>query len=80
VVANAQGNHSTPSVVAFQDAEQLIGEVALGQAPKNPNNTVFECKRLLGKKLDDTEVQKDSTRWRFTLCQREGKVCVQVMH
>jgi len=78
VVANAQGSHTTPSVVAFVDAEQLVGEVAVQQAVKNASNTVVEAKRLLGRRHDDEDVKKDAARWRFALTKNDGKACVQV--
>lgn len=78
VVANAQGNHNTPSVVAFQDAERLVGDVAHQQAAKNQTNTVSEGKRLLGKKHDDPSVAKDAKRWRFAMANKEGRAGVSV--
>ncbi len=78
VIANAQGNHSTPSIVAFSDKEILVGEVAVGQAAKNSSNTIVECKRLLGRKPGDETVGKDSKRWSFSIVPKDGKAGVQV--
>jgi molecular chaperone DnaK (HSP70) len=78
VIANAQGNHSTPSIVAFSDKEILVGEVAVGQAAKNSNNTIVECKRLLGRKPGDETVGMDSKRWSFSIVPKDGKAGVQV--
>ncbi|KAL0601845.1 Heat shock cognate 71 kDa protein [Plecturocebus cupreus] len=59
IIANDQGNLTTPSYVAFMDTEQLIGEAAKNQVAMNPTNTVFDAKRLTGCKFDDAVVQSD---------------------
>ncbi|EGG14648.1 heat shock protein Hsp70 family protein [Cavenderia fasciculata] len=59
IIPNEQGNRITPSYVAFTDTERLIGEAAKNQATLNPENTVFDIKRLIGRKFSDQEVQKD---------------------
>ncbi|MEE4213061.1 MAG: Hsp70 family protein, partial [Parvularcula sp.] len=60
VIENAEGNRTTPSVVAFNDAgERLIGQPAVRQAVTNPNNTFFAIKRLIGRQFDDPTVKKD---------------------
>ena len=71
IIANEQGNRTTPSVVAFTDTERLIGDSAKNQASANPKNTVFDAKRLIGRKYDDAAVQADKTHWPFTV--RSGK-------
>ena len=53
-----QGNRITPSYVAFTDTERLIGDAAKNQAALNPENTVFDVKRLVGRTIDDKNVQK----------------------
>jgi len=59
VVANAEGGRTTPSVVAFTESgERLVGQIAYRQAITNPDNTIFAVKRLMGRKYDDSEVQK----------------------
>lgn len=71
IIANEQGNRTTPSVVAFTETERLIGDSAKNQASANPKNTVFDAKRLIGRKYDDSSVQADKTHWPFTV--RSGK-------
>jgi endoplasmic reticulum chaperone BiP len=56
IITNEQGNRITPSVVAFNDEERLIGESAKNQATLNPINTVYDVKRLLGRKFTDKTV------------------------
>ncbi|CAA2965869.1 heat shock 70 kDa [Olea europaea subsp. europaea] len=59
IIANDQGNQITPSWVAFTDSERLIGEAAKNQATANPERTLFDVKRLIGRKFEDKEVQND---------------------
>ncbi len=62
VIANVEGNRTTPSIVAFTDSgERLVGQTAKRQAITNPENTVYAVKRLIGRKFDSPEVQKDVT-------------------
>ena len=65
IIANDQGNRTTPSYVAFTDNERLIGDGAKNQANSNPKNTVHDAKRLLGRNYDDPMVQKDKKLWTF---------------
>merc|ERR1711981_1279762 len=59
IIANDQGNRTTPSYVAFTDSERLIGDAAKNQVAMNPRNTVFDAKRLIGRKFGDSSVQSD---------------------
>ncbi|KAF9327879.1 Heat shock cognate 71 kDa protein, partial [Podila minutissima] len=78
IIANEQGNRTTPSYVAFSDAERLIGDAAKNQAAMNPTNTVFDAKRLIGRRFDDPEVKSDMKHWPFTVIDKETAPFVQV--
>jgi L1 cell adhesion molecule like protein len=67
IIANDQGNYTTPSYVAFTDTERLIGDAAKNQVAMNPRNTVFDAKRLIGRKFTDPVVQSDMKHWPFKL-------------
>src|SRR5690349_15780050 len=65
IIANDQGNRTTPSYVAFTESERLVGEAAKNQAAMNPQNTLFGIKRLIGRKFDEPTVQSDKKLWPF---------------
>jgi len=78
IIANDQGNRTTPSYVAFTDTERLIGDAAKNQVAMNPTNTVFDAKRLIGRKFTDSEVQSDMKHWPFKVINRDGKPYIEV--
>ena len=78
IIANDQGNRTTPSFVAFTDSERLIGDAAKNQAAMNPANTVFDAKRLIGRKFDDADVQGDLKHFPFKVVNSNDKPVIQV--
>ena len=72
ILANDQGNRTTPSYVAFTDSERLIGDAAKNQVSMNPENTIFDAKRLIGRKYDDAAIQSDMKHWPFKVIAKEG--------
>merc|ERR1712121_472635 len=78
IIANDQGNRTTPSYVAFTDTERLIGDAAKNQTAMNPTNTVFDAKRLIGRKFDDSDVQSDMKHWPFQVISDGGKPKIEV--
>jgi len=72
IISNDQGNRTTPSYVAFNDSERLIGDAAKNQTAMNPHNTVFDAKRLIGRKVSDAEVQADMKHWPFKIVAQAG--------
>ncbi|GBL92420.1 Heat shock protein 70 A1 [Araneus ventricosus] len=78
IIANDQGNRTTPSYVAFTDTERLIGDAAKSQVALNPENTVFDAKRLIGRKYDDPKIQQDLKHWPFKVVNHAGKPKISV--
>ncbi|KAI0693276.1 heat shock cognate 70 [Cytidiella melzeri] len=78
IIANDQGNRTTPSYVSFSDTERLIGDAAKNQVAMNPSNTVFDAKRLIGRKFDDPEVQSDMKHFTFKVINKATKPYIEV--
>jgi heat shock 70kDa protein 1/2/6/8 len=72
IIANEQGNRTTPSYVAFTDTERLIGDSAKSNAASNPKNTIFDAKRLIGRKFGDASVKTNMTHWPFMVKSGSG--------
>lgn len=78
IIANDQGNRITPSYVAFTDTERLIGDAAKAQVAMNPENTVFDAKRLIGRTYDDPKIQADLKHWPFKVVKDGNKPKITV--
>ena len=78
IVANDQGNRTTPSYVAFTDSERMIGDSAKNQAAMNPKNTIFDAKRLIGRKYNDSWVQSDIKGFPFNVTDQNNKPVIEV--
>jgi len=78
IIANDQGNRTTPSYVAFTDTERLIGDSAFAQVAMNPSNTVFDAKRLIGRNFDDSSVQSDMKHFPFAVVNVGSKPKIEV--
>ena len=79
IIANDQGNRTTPSYVSFNEKERLIGDAAKNQVAMNVQNTVFDAKRLIGRKFADSAVQSDIKHFPYTVISGENdKPMIQV--
>ena len=78
IIPNDQGNRITPSYVSFAEDERLIGEAAKNQATINPTQTLFDVKRLIGRRYKDSTVQKDKKLLPFSIIEKEGKPLISV--
>jgi heat shock protein 1/8 len=79
IIANDQGNRTTPSYVAFTETERLIGDSAKNQVAMNPHNTVFDAKRLIGRRFQDPAVQDDAKHFPFkVICKDGDKPAIEV--
>ena len=78
IIPNELGNRITPSFVAFTDEERLVGEAAKNQASANPARTIYVVKRLIGRKFDDKEVQRDLKWLPYSVVAKAGKPYVSV--
>lgn len=80
IIANDQGNRTTASYVGFTDTERLIGDSAKNQASINPTNTLFDAKRLIGRKFNDSTVQNDLKHWPFKVIEKNGKIYMKATY
>ncbi|XP_029658784.1 heat shock 70 kDa protein cognate 4-like [Formica exsecta] len=80
IIANDQGNRTTPSYVAFTDTERLIGDAAKNQVAMNPVNTIFDAKRLIGRRFEDSSVQSDMKHWPFAVINDGGKPKIRLQY
>jgi chaperone protein DnaK len=78
IVPNDQGSRTTPSWVAYTKEGFLVGEAAKNQVAINPENTVYDAKRILGRRFDEPEVQRDIKLWPFTVVNDNNKPKIQV--
>jgi heat shock protein 1/8 len=78
IIANDQGNRTTPSYVAFTETERLIGDSAKNQVAMNPENTVFDAKRLVGRNFKDETVQSDMKHFPFKVVEKNSKPYISV--
>ncbi|KAJ3113780.1 ATPase with role in protein import into the ER [Phlyctochytrium bullatum] len=78
IIANDQGHRITPSYVGFTDEERLVGDAAKNQAAMNPTNTVFDAKRLMGRRFDEADVQNDIRHFPFKVINKDGKPLIRV--
>jgi len=72
IIANDMGERTTPSYVSFSDTERLIGQAAKNQCSRNPKNTIFDAKRLIGRKFNDPIVKADMKLWPFEVKSGSG--------
>lgn len=79
IIANDQGNRITPSYVSFSDDERKIGEAAKNEAASNPTNTIFDVKRLIGRRFNEKEVQRDKELLPYEIVNKDGKPYIRVM-
>ncbi|KAG0309148.1 ATPase with role in protein import into the ER [Dissophora globulifera] len=78
IIANDQGHRITPSYVAFTEDERLVGDAAKNQYAANPTNTIFDAKRLIGRRFDDKDVQSDIKHFPFIVKNKGGAPVIQV--
>ncbi|KAI9818888.1 MAG: ATPase with role in protein import into the ER [Pycnora praestabilis] len=78
ILVNDQGNRITPSYVAFTDEERLVGDAAKNQYAANPKRTIYDIKRMIGRKFSDKDVQGDMKHFPFEVVQKDGKPSVKV--
>jgi L1 cell adhesion molecule like protein len=80
IIANDQGDRTTPSYVGFSDTERLVGVAAKNAASSNPNNTVYDAKRMIGREFNDPKLQEDMKHFSFSVVNRDGKPKISVSY
>ena len=80
IIANDQGNRTTPSYVGFTNDERIIGDAAKNQASVNPENTIFDAKRLIGRDFNDTTLQSELKHLPFNILEKNGKPVIEVTY
>ena len=80
IIANDQGNRTTPSYVAFTDTERIIGDGAKNQSSMNPENTIFDAKRLIGRDFNDKTLQSDLKQFPFKVKDDKNKPVIEVQY
>ena len=78
VIPNDCGNRTTPSMVSFSETERLVGDSAKNDSSKNPLNTIFDAKRMIGRKFSDSELQSDLSHFPFKVVDQNGKPGIKV--
>jgi len=78
VIANDQGNRTTPSFVSFTSEERLIGDAAKSSASSNPKNTVYDAKRMIGRNFNDTAVQEEMKHYSYDVVNKNNKPVIEV--
>lgn len=78
IIANDQGNRTTPSFVSFTNEERLIGEASKNSASSNPKNTVYDAKRLIGRNFNDTVVQDELKHLSYSVVNKNNKPAIEV--
>eukprot|EP01018_Ginkgo_biloba_P010635 Gb_12488 [translate_table: standard] len=81
IIVNDQGNRTTPSMVAFTPTHKFVGDAACYQAATNPYNTIFDAKRLIGRRYNDLSVQHDMGLWPFAVMRgKDDKPMIQLQY
>nr|CAD7457292.1 unnamed protein product [Timema tahoe] len=80
IIANDMGNRTTPSYVAFTDVERLVGDGAKNQVAINPENTIFDAKRMIGRRFEDPSIQECVKLWPFRVLNDKGKLVIEVTY
>lgn len=80
IITNEQGNRTTPSYVGFTESERVIGEPAKNQANSNPKNTIYDVKRLIGRRYNDSVVQEEKKKLLYNIIDKENKPIINAIY